>query len=156
MTKLFTDCFDLELEELTRKILLKFVLAGNCLTKLFTELEICYLKNFEFVLAHFLTKDKVNFTTNIRLFLTNLVFNMTLKAKEKFANDNLFHNILSFCELYSFVEVLTNFPFTTSETMGDCYLYQWFSRVCRVCFSTFFRSKVNFTTNMTLFNKFSF
>ena len=37
----------------------------------------------------------------------------TWKTKENFA-DNQFHNILRL------FDVLPNFPFTTSETMGDC------------------------------------
>ena len=39
----------------------------------------------------------------------------TKNAKENFA-DNRFHNILKF------LDVLTNFTFTTSETMCDYYL----------------------------------
>ena len=39
----------------------------------------------------------------------------TYKAKENFA-DNHFHNTLRL------FDVLPNVPFTTSETMGDCYL----------------------------------
>ena len=33
---------------------------------------------------------------------------------------NQFHNILTF------FDVLLNFPFTTSGTMGDYYLYTWY------------------------------
>ena len=47
--------------------------------------------------------------------LTNLVVNKYVKAKENIA-DNQFHNILRR------FDVLPNFPFTTSETIGDCYL----------------------------------
>ena len=41
--------------------------------------------------------------------------NKDIKRKENFA-DNRFHNILRL------FDVLSNFPFTTSETMGDYYL----------------------------------
>ena len=50
----------------------------------------------------------------ICLFLTNLVVNKN-KSKRNFA-DNQFHNILRL------FDVLPNFPFTTSETIGDYYL----------------------------------
>ena len=46
----------------------------------------------------------------------------TLKAKENFA-DNHFRNILRL------FDVLPNFAFTTSETMGDYYLQTWYIRV---------------------------
>ena len=41
--------------------------------------------------------------------------------KEKFSY-NHFHNILRL------FDVLTSFPFTTSETMRDYYLYTWYVR----------------------------
>ena len=40
----------------------------------------------------------------------------------KFATYNQFHNILRL------FDVLPNFPLTTSETMGDYYLYTWYKR----------------------------
>ena len=50
--------------------------------------------------------------------LTNLTVNKNIKSKkkEKKIADNQFHNILRL------FDVLLNFPFTTSETMGDYYL----------------------------------
>ena len=44
------------------------------------------------------------------------------KAKENFA-DNHFYNTLRL------FDVLPNFPFTTSETMGDYYFQTWYIRV---------------------------
>ena len=49
------------------------------------------------------------------MLLKNLVAIKTDKAKKIFA-DNQFHNILRF------FDILSNFPFTNSETMGDYYL----------------------------------
>ena len=46
----------------------------------------------------------------------------TKNAKEDFA-DNHFYNILKL------FDVLTNFPFITSETMGDYYLETWYIEV---------------------------
>ena len=47
--------------------------------------------------------------------LLNLAVNKDLKSKSKFA-DNYFHNILRL------FDVLTNLPFTRSETIRDYYL----------------------------------
>ena len=41
----------------------------------------------------------------------------------RFDTYNNFHNILRL------FDVLPNFPFTTSETMGEYYLYTWYIRV---------------------------
>ena len=51
--------------------------------------------------------------------LTNLTVNKNIKSKKKKKKkiaDNQFHKILIL------FDVLLNFPFTTSETMGDYYL----------------------------------
>ena len=48
----------------------------------------------------------------MNIFDTKLVVNKKIKSKRNFA-DNQFHNILRL------FDVLPNFPFTTSETMGD-------------------------------------
>ena len=42
--------------------------------------------------------------------------------KNNIATYNQFHNILRL------FDVLPNFPLTTSETMGDYYLYTWYKR----------------------------
>ena len=47
--------------------------------------------------------------------LANLAVNKDIKSKRKFV-DNYFHNILRL------FDILLNFRFTTSETMGDYYL----------------------------------
>ena len=57
--------------------------------------------------------------------LTNLAVSRNKKWKEKFTG-NQFHNILRL------FDVLTNCPFTTSETMSDYYLYTWYIRVASV------------------------
>ena len=46
----------------------------------------------------------------------------TLKAKENFADNH-------FCNILRLFDVLPNFAFTTSETMGDYYLQTWYIRV---------------------------
>ena len=45
------------------------------------------------------------------------------QRKDKLSTSNKFHNILRL------FDVSSNFPFTTSETMGDCYLLTLYSRV---------------------------
>ena len=44
-------------------------------------------------------------------------------ASKKYSIHNHFHNILRV------FDILPNFPFTTSETMGDYYLSTWYIRV---------------------------
>ena len=79
------------------KKILKFALLGNCFSDIFTEVEIL-----------------VNSSLNMTVFFTNLAVKKK-NVRENF-EDIYFHNILRL------FDVLPNFPFTTSETMGDCYL----------------------------------
>ena len=50
--------------------------------------------------------------------MTNVVVHKGIKSKKIFA-DNQFHSILRL------LDVLPNFPLTTSEMMGDYYLQKW-------------------------------
>ena len=51
------------------------------------------------------------------------LFTLDMFPKNKKTNYNHFHNILKL------FDVLPNFPFTTSETMGDYCLKTWYIRV---------------------------
>ena len=55
--------------------------------------------------------------------LQNPVKHLKMKCFLKIVNCNPFNNILRL------FDVLPNFPFTTSETMGDYYLQTWYIRV---------------------------
>ena len=57
LPEILSNSFNLKLEQLSFKKVLKIVLLGKCLSDLFTDVEICYQNIFKFVLGRFLQRE---------------------------------------------------------------------------------------------------